>query len=89
MKLSNSVRYKLFLILAFMGAIPALIVIFMSSIHTIQEWEVSAQKNSDLRNRIISEHVTELFEKNFYVLHAVAVNSSVINYLKNPQPDKQ
>lgn len=89
MGLGNSIKHKLFFILVIMGAIPFIIVICLSSMNMIRDWEVSVKKNGDLRNKIISEHVTELFEKNFYVLHATAVNSSVIDYVKNPRPEKQ
>lgn len=85
MGLNNSIRNKLFLLLIVMGAIPFVIVIVMSTLNMVAEWENSVERNGILRNTIISEHATELFEKNFYVLHALGINSSVTDYLKDPQ----
>lgn len=89
MGLGNSIKHKLFFLLVVMGAIPFIIVIIVSSFSMISEWEKSVERNGSLRNTIISEHVTELFERNFYVMHAAAKNSLVVDYLKNPQPAKQ
>ena len=87
MRFNNSIKHKLFFILIIMGALPFIIVIIMSTMNMIADWEKSVERNGLLRNAIISEHVTELFEKNFYVLHALAVNNLIIDYVKNPQPD--
>lgn len=89
MGMSNSIKHKLFFLLIVMGAIPFIIVIIMSSMNMITDWEISVEKNGMLRNTIISEHVTELFEKNFYVLHATAVNSKIVDYVQNPQSQNQ
>ena len=88
MGLSNSIKHKLFFLLIVMGAIPFILVIIMSSMNMISDWETSVEKNGILRNTIISEHVTELFEKNFYVLRAAAVNALIVDYVKNPQDKK-
>lgn len=85
MGLSNSIRHKLFLLLIVMGAIPFVIVIVMSTLNMVAEWENSVERNGILRNTIISEHVTELFEKNFYVLHALGINALIVDYLREPQ----
>ncbi|MBR5914686.1 MAG: diguanylate cyclase [Selenomonadaceae bacterium] len=85
MGLSNSIRHKLFFLLIIMGAIPFTIVIIVSSFATVSEWEQSIEHNGRLRNVLISEHVTELFEKNFYVMQTAALNSDIINYVGNPQ----
>lgn len=89
MGLNNSIKHKLFFLLIVMGAIPFIIVIIMSSMNMISDWETSVEKNGILRNTVISEHVTELFEKNFYVLHAAALNFPIIDYVKNPQNQNQ
>ena len=89
MGLSNSIKHKLFFLLIIMGALPFIIVIILSAMNMIDDWEKSVERDGLLRNTIISEHVTELFEKNFYVLHALAVHDSLINYVRNPQPENQ
>lgn len=89
MGLNNSIKNKLFFLLVVMGAIPFIIVIIVSSFNMISEWEKSVERNGALRNTIISEHVTELFERNFYVMHTAAINSLIVNYVENPQPANQ
>lgn len=85
MGLSNSIKHKLFFLLIVMGAIPFTIVIIVSSFTTVAEWEKSVERNGRLRNVLISEHVTELFEKNFYVMRTAALNAAIIDYVGNPQ----
>lgn len=89
MGLNNSIKNKLFFLLVVMGAIPFIIVIIVSSFNMVSEWEKSVERNGALRNTIISEHVTELFERNFYVMHTAAQNSLVVDFLNNPQPAGQ
>ncbi len=89
MGLSTSIKHKLFFLLVVMGAIPFIIVIIVTSFSMISEWEKSVEQNGSLRNAVISEHVTELFERNFYVMHATAKNPFIVDYVKNPRPVNQ
>lgn len=50
----------------------------------INELEDVTYKDGNLRNSIVSEHVTELCEKNFSVLHAMALNSLIKQYVADP-----
>ena len=50
----------------------------------INELEDVTYKDGELRNSIVSEHVTELCEKNFSVLHAMALNSLIKQYVADP-----
>ncbi len=85
MGLNNSIKHKLFFLLIVMGAIPFTIVIIVSSFTTIAEWEKSVARNGLLRNTLVSEHITELFEKNFYVMRTAALNSAIVDYVSNFQ----
>ena len=67
-----------------MGAIPFIILITVGAINTISELEDAVKQNSLLRNAIISEHITELIEKNQAVLKSLAMSPTVISYLQEP-----
>ena len=88
MNITKGVRNKLFLLLIIMGALPFNIVIFFDAINTVHDLERNAEKDGQLRNSIVSEHVTELFEKNFYVLHELAMNPLVTEYINSPNEEK-
>ena len=85
MNITRGVRNKLFLVLLVMGALPFIIVAVVSALEMVAMLEQSAEWVGRLRNSIISEHVTELFEKNFYVLHELALNPLILQYLASPE----
>ena len=84
----RSIRQKLFLLLIIMGAIPLLMVIILGAVNMISQMEDNINYNGMLRNKIISEHVTDMLEKNLYVLHSISINPMVINYLNEPDDFK-
>lgn len=84
MEISRSIKTKLFALLIVMGAIPFIIVVLAGAARTVSELEEAAASEAVLRNFIVSDHVTEMFEKNFYALHALALNPMIIDYVKSP-----
>ena len=64
----------MFLLLIIMGAIPLFIVLTLGAVNLINELERATYRDGMLRNTFVSEHVTDMCEKNFYVLHALAMN---------------
>ena len=64
-----------------MGFIPLAIVLIAGAVSLINELEEETQKEGLLRNSVVSEHVTELCEKNFYVLHTLALNPLIKEYV--------
>ena len=83
---SGSVRNKLFLLLLIMGGLPLVIVTIFSAINMVKELEENAEKVGLLKNSAVSQYVTELCEKNFYVLKSLALNPTITNCLQNPTP---
>lgn len=77
----KSIREKLFTLLIVMGAVPLIIVIIVAAITTTKELEDEAHTQGLLRNAIVSEHVTELCAKNFHVLHTLALNPLIKEYV--------
>ena len=80
MEINKSIKSKLFFLFIAMGAVPFTILIIVGAINMISQLEEAVKQNSLLRNMIISEHVTELVEKNLAVLHSLALNPEVIAY---------
>lgn len=87
---SKSIRTKLRLILFGIALIPLAIVITFFTVNNITHAVTLARRDGDLRNKMAQEHLTDLFEKNFSVLKAVAVNPMVRDYIKSSaEKDKQ
>ena len=84
MKISKGIRAKLFLLFILMGAFPLVVLVIAGSLTAVHEMENFAKDKSQLRNEIISQHVTELVEKNLVVLKSVAKSPNLIEYMKNP-----
>lgn len=72
-----------------MGAVPFIILVAASAYNTVYESEEAVKQNNSLRNTIISEHVTELIEKNQAVLQSLALSPSVIEYVKSPTEEQR
>lgn len=87
MEISKGIRAKLFFLFIVMGAIPFLIIVVITAFNTIKELEESVKQSSALRNTLISEHVTELIEKNQAVLNSLALNPNIIEYVKSPNDE--
>ena len=71
----------MFLLLIIMGSIPLFIVLTVGAVNLINELEEVTYRDGMLRNSFVSEHVTEMCEKNFYVLHSLALNYMVKQYV--------
>ena len=89
MAITRSIRNKLFILLIIMGALPCIIIIAVDAWEMVRDLEDVAQKNGLLRNSVISEHVTEHFQKNFHVLHELALNPMIIEYLNSPNENQR
>ena len=77
----KGIRAKLFIFFLFMGGLPFIALIVVGALNFKWELEAHARQTSLLRNSIISEHVTELVDMNMAVLHSLALNPEVINYV--------
>lgn len=79
----KSIRTRLFIFFIFMGGLPFITLIFVGALNMESELEEHSRQTSLLRNSIISEHVSELVEKNMSVLHSLALTPEVINYVQS------
>ena len=89
MEINKGIRAKLFLLFVAIGAVPFIILVTVTSFNSISDLESSIKKNSLLRNAVISEHITELIEKNQAVLQSLAMSPTIINYLKEPTNEER
>jgi len=89
MEISKGIRAKVFFFFVVMGAIPFLILVIASALNTVDEWEDFSKQSSLLRNTIISEHMSELIEKNQAVLHSIALSPNLVDFLQNPTDAKR
>ena len=79
--MTKSIRGKLFIFFLIMGGIPFVVLIAVGAKNIQVDLEDAATRTSLLNNKIISEHVTELVEKNMAVLHSLALSPEVIRYV--------
>ena len=89
MEISKGIRAKVFFFFVVMGAIPFLILVIASALNTVSEMEDFSKQNSLLRNAIISEHMSELIEKNQAVLKSIALSPNLIDFLQSPTDAKR
>ena len=89
MEINKGIRAKLFVLFIIMGAIPFIILIAMSASSSYDDLKEYSKQTGLLKNTIISEHITELIEKNQAVLQSVALAPEVVQYLQEPTPQRR
>ncbi len=88
MEIGKGIRGKIFIFLCIMGIVPFTIIVIAGSIDAKMEMEEWDKQGSLLRNAVISEHMTELIEKNQAVLHTLALNPAIIQYVQEQKEDQ-
>ena len=83
LEFNKSIRIKLFIFFLFMGGIPFVALIFVGALNSRTELEESARQISLMRSSMISEHVTELVERNMAVLNSLALTPEVISFVQS------
>lgn len=89
MEINKSIRAKLFALFVIMGAIPFLLLVGITANSTYDDLDNYVKDAGQLKNYIISEHITELIEKNRIVLQSVALSPEVIQYIQEPTPQRR
>ena len=79
----KSIRIKLFIFFFFMGGVPFFALIIVGAMNSKTELEEYARQMSLMRSSMISEHVTELVERNMAVMHSLALTPEVINFVRS------
>ncbi|MBR1728995.1 MAG: hypothetical protein IJ728_05665 [Selenomonadaceae bacterium] len=71
-KASFSFKTKLLILFLLISAVPLVLAIGLNAMNMITDLEQNTIKDGELRNRIAQEKITELYEKNFNILHVLA-----------------
>ena len=88
-KMNSSVSFKTKLLGLFLliSALPLLLAIGLNAVNMVNDAQQNMEKDGDLRNRIVQEKITQLYEKNFDVLRVLAATPITKKYLIDPTRD--
>lgn len=81
---TKSVKTKLFLILALLGAIPFIAAIAFIGWRSVTHMEQHTMTDNWNKNLAIKEHLSQELDKNFYVLRSLSVSPAMKIYLTDP-----
>lgn len=82
----KSIYKKLFLIFTLMGMIPLIAVILYGGLRLANHMENHAKDMALLNNSIVNEHLTDVLQNNFYVLHTLANAPTIKRFTASPNP---
>ena len=82
--LPKSFKAKLIFFFMLISTIPLILAIVMNAMNMISDARENVEKEGDLRNRLAREKISELYEKNLYLLRTLAKNPIVKHYLLDP-----
>ncbi len=88
MEIGKGIRGKIFIFLIVMGIVPFMILVVVGSIDAKTEMEDWDKQSGLLRNAVISEHMTELIDRNQAVLHTLALNPAIVQYVQEPKEEQ-
>ncbi|MBO6293849.1 MAG: GGDEF domain-containing protein [Selenomonas sp.] len=86
---SRSIKSKLFLLLALMGAIPFIVAIIFIGWRSVDHMEKHVKTDAWAKNLTINDHLNQITEKNLFVLRTLAGAPIVKQYLENPTPQNE
>ncbi|MCR5833969.1 MAG: diguanylate cyclase [Selenomonadaceae bacterium] len=81
---NKGIRFQIFLLFSIMGIVPFVILVIVVAYNSINELESNTKETSLLKNAIVSEHVSNLIEKNRCVLDTLSLNPHILEYIKDP-----
>ena len=80
-KLSVSFKTKLLALFLLMSAVPLVLAIGLNAMNMISDAQQNMEKDGELRNRIVQEKITELYEKNLDILRVLSATPITKQYL--------
>ncbi|BAL81728.1 hypothetical membrane protein [Selenomonas ruminantium subsp. lactilytica TAM6421] len=83
----KSIHKKLLILLIIMGMLPLLSILVYGGLRLTTHMERHAQETGWMNNNLVSEHLSNLLQNNFYALQTLAGAPVIQNYLKNPTPE--
>ena len=70
----KNIKTRLFWLFILIGVLPLIIVLFCSGLIEVSHMEENAKADMRMKTIVIDNYVTDLFERNFHVLHATVNN---------------
>ena len=81
MKLPVSVKTKLLILFILISAVPLVLVVIFNTAKMIADSQESMKEEGALRNRIVQEKISELYDKNLIILRVLAAAPTIKNVL--------
>ena len=79
----KNIKTRLFWLFILIGVLPLIIVLFFSGIIEVSHMEENAKTDMRMKTIVIDNYVTDLFERNFHVLHATSFNPILQQYIES------
>ncbi len=86
-KRSNSVSFKLILVMVLIVIIPVTALTLLSLVNTIRQGSDSANEVNEAQAALVKEELNVIFDKNIEALRSFASSPQVIEYLEAPKPE--
>ena len=81
MKLPVSVKTKLLILFILISAVPLVLVVIFNAVKMIADSQENMKEEGALRNRIVQEKISELYDKNLIILRVLAAAPTIKNVL--------
>ena len=79
----KNIKTRLFWLFILIGILPLIIVLFCSGLLEVSYMEENAKSDMRMKTTVIDNYVTDLFERNFHVLHATVNNPILEQYIES------
>ena len=79
----KNIKTRLFWLFILIGVLPLIIVLLFSGFIEVSYMEENAKSDMRMKTTVIDNYVTDLFERNFHVLHATGINPVLQQYVES------
>ena len=79
----KNIKTRLFWLFILIGVLPLIIVLIFSGLIEISHMEENTKSDMRMKTIVIDNYVTDLFERNFHVLHATSFNPVLQQYVES------
>ena len=80
-RLSNSFKTKLLILFLLISAVPLVVAVSLSAFNMISDAKKNIESEGVLRNRLVQEKISELYERNLNVLRVLSASPIIRRYL--------
>ena len=79
----KNIKTRLFWLFILIGVLPLIVVLICSGLIGVTQMEENAKSDMRMKTIVIDNYVTDLFERNFHVLHATSYNPVLQQYIES------